>query len=751
MVSENAGNSQHQESRARIVIVSNRLSTTVTKDTQGLHFSPSVGGLATGLATLSGEYNIHWVGWPGIAREHLTNAEKDKITKEQTNTHSVFLSSRQIEDFYEGFANKTLWPLFHYFPSSVVYKDRFWDSYRQVNEEFCNKVASMASPDDCIWVHDYHLMLLPKMLRDKMPDAKIGFFLHIPFPSSEIFRMLPWRREILDGLLGADLVGFHTYDYVSHFLNSASRIAGFEHSTGALTVDNRFVKAEVFPMGIDYEKYSQASKSPVAKQYTDEIRQRVGNRKIIISIDRLDYTKGIVERLDAYERFLERNPEYKEKVTLILLAVPSRQRVETYIRLRERIERLISKINGENGTIGWVPVWYLYRSAPFEQLVALYSVADVALLTPLRDGMNLIAKEFIAARTDGSGVLVLSEMAGAASELGEAIIVNPQDINATAKALADALKMPLEEQIFRNTSMQQRLSRYTVKRWVADFIDTLKSVKIMQHQLSVNLLTQKNRNDLIERYQKSTRRLLLLDYDGTLVGFAGRPEEARPGDELVSILKRLASDPANAVVIISGRDRHTLKNLLGSLGVSLVAEHGAWFCRPGQQWQELDQFKSDWKQVVLPVLQLFCDRTPGTYVEEKDFSLVWHYRRANAEMADVRIKELKGAVSNLIKNLGVGIYEGNKIIEVKNTGISKGRITEQWLKSAAWDFILAAGDDFTDEQMFAVLPPDAVSIKIGLSISKARFNVDTVRDFRTLLKTLAGTISVPNVVSNASA
>ena len=712
----------NKETRGRLIIVANRLPVTVTKDAKGLHFQNSVGGLATGLASVSADHNIYWVGWPGIAADDLNDSEKEQITNKLTekSTHSIFLSKEQIENFYEGFANKTIWPLFHYFPTTAIYEDRYWQSYRQVNEEFCKTVVGQVGPEDYIWVHDYHLMLLPGMLREKLPAAKIGFFLHIPFPSFELFRLLPWRREILDGILGADLVGFHTYDYVTHFLNSAARIAGYEHSMGTISVDTRIAKAEVFPMGIDYDKYSQASKGDSVQKYADEIRQRVGNRKIIVSIDRLDYTKGIVERLEAYELFLKENPNYKGKVTLVLLAVPSREHVDSYVQMREHLERLVGKINGEQGTIGWIPIWYLYRSAPFEQLVALYTVADVMLLTPLRDGMNLIAKEFIAARPDGTGVLVLSETAGAASELGEAVIINAQDKRAVARAIVESLEMPAEEQIARNRSMQWRLSRYTVGRWVADFIDTLNGVKEMQHQLAVNLLTEKSKRDFVERFKKSRRRLLLLDYDGTLVGFANRPELARPDDELIAILKKLASDKANEVVIISGRDKITLKNLVGNLGVSLVAEHGAWFCRPNQDWKELDQFKSDWKQVVLPVLQLFCDRTPGAFVEEKDFSLVWHYRRANPQMANVRIKELKDAVSNLIKNLGVGIYEGNKIIEVKNTGISKGRITEMWLKAAEWDFILAAGDDFTDEDMFAVLPPDAFSIKIGLHLSKGK-------------------------------
>ncbi len=745
MASLKTDNQDHGKPDSRLITVSNRLPVTITKDSKGLHFQDSVGGLATGLASLSATYQICWVGWPGISIDELSDSEKEQVVNKlaDSRTCAVFLSKEQIEDFYEGFANKTIWPLFHYFPLNTVFEDRYWQSYQQVNEEFCRAVLDITGPDDCIWVHDYHLMLLPKLIRDKLPNAKIGFFLHIPFPSFEMFRLLPWRREILEGILGADLIGFHTYDYATHFLNSAARIAGVEHSMGTLTVGNRLVKVDAFPMGINYDKYSQAPHDSKVQQYASEIRKKVGDRKIIISIDRLDYTKGIIERLEVFELFLAQNPHYEGKVTLILLAVPSRAYVESYMQLRKRLERLIAKINGEHGTVGWMPIWYLYRAVPFEQLIALYTIADVAMVTPLRDGMNLIAKEFVAARVDGTGVLVLSEMAGASSELGEAVMVNAHDKHAVVQALADALELRQDEQIERNRSMQQRLSRYTVQRWAADFIEILNNVKGAQHKLSVNMLTEPGKQRLIERYRNSRRRLLLLDYDGTLVPFAGRPDKARPDDELITVLSKLAADNSNEIVVISGRDRHTLKNWLGGIGVSLVAEHGAWFCYPNQDWRMVEQFASEWKQVVRPVLQMFSDRTPGTFVEEKDFSLVWHYRRANQEMVEVRISELKNAISNLTKNLGVGVYEGNKVVEVKNAGISKGHVTELWLKSDEWDFILAAGDDFTDEDMFAVLPRAAYSIKMGLSISKAQFNLDGVRDFRLLLKRLSDVTVLP--------
>jgi len=551
-----------------------------------------------------------------------------------------------------------------------------------------------------------------------------------------MFRLLPWRKEILQGLLGADLIGFHTYDYVKHFLSSTARIAGTEHSMGALAVDDRIVKADAFPMGIDYNIYSRAVEKPAVKKRLSTIRKKVGDRRIIISIDRLDYTKGIIQRLEAFDLFLTQNPEYKEKVTLILVAVPSRIGVEDYAELRRRLEGLVGRINGEHGALGWMPVWYLYRFLPFEGITALYNAADVALVTPLRDGMNLIAKEFVATKTEGSGVLILSEMAGAASELGEALIVNAHNKQEIINAIKEALEMSPDEQAERNCLMQGRLRRYTVTRWADDFLETLSGVKKTQTELSVHKLAEPIRKKLLADYNKSSKRLFFLDYDGTLIGFAGRPEKAVPDEQLWSLLKSLVEEKQNEVVIISGRDRDTLSYWLGDTRASLIAEHGAWIKAKDQDWRLIGPLRNDWKDTIRPILELYADRTPGSSMEEKDFSLVWHYRRAAPELASLRLQELRDAVLNLTENLDIGVFEGSKILEVKNIGISKGHAAERFLAKENWNFILAAGDDYTDEDMFSVLPKNAYSIKVGYGISKARFNLDSVNELRLLLEQL---------------
>ena len=378
----------------------------------------------------------------------------------------------------------TVLSLFHYGPLYAVYSKDLWQAYERVNEAFVEAVVEVAKDGDIIWVHDYHLMLLPKLIRERLPKATIGFFLHIPFPSFETFRLLPWRKQILNGLLGADLIGFHTYDYTRHFLDSVHRLLGYEAVTGLITTTDQISKTDAFPMGIDYERFSSTARGRIVHAQISKFRRRLGDRKVILSIDRLDYTKGIPQRLEAFNLFLTRNPQYRDRLVLIIVVVPSRTRVGQYALLKKQVDELIGQINGSDGPICWTPILYLYRSLLFPLLFSLYSMADVALVTPLRDGMNLIAKEYIATKTDGKGVLVLSETTGAAKELGEAIIINVNNQEEIAQALEEALAMPEEEQIERNRILQKRLERYNVVRWADESINALLCVKKLQKEMA---------------------------------------------------------------------------------------------------------------------------------------------------------------------------------------------------------------------------------------------------------------------------
>jgi trehalose 6-phosphate synthase/phosphatase len=697
-----------------------------------------MGGLATGLRSFYKSYKSIWIGWPGILAESIQNEKREKIELDLLSEHQcipLFLSRGDIKNFYHGFCNKTIWPLFHYFPNSTVYNENLWQTYKRVNEKFCDLVIQHANTEDTIWIHDYQLLLLPNLLREKLPRVKIGFFLHIPFPSFEIFRILPWRKEILEGMCGSDLIGFHTYDYVRHFLSSVRRLLGYEHTIGQLFTEKRVVRADIFPMGINYDQYKDASKDEQVRREISRIEKKLGDRKIILSVDRLDYTKGIIHRLRAFDHFLKHHSEYHGKVTLVLVAVPSRTSVDTYVQLKKELDEYIGRINGKYGHIGWVPVWYFYRALPFHTLTALYALSDVALITPLRDGMNLIAKEYIATRGDRGGTLVLSGMAGAAHELSESLIVNPHNIEQVAAAIQEALEMPMEEENRRNSLMQSRLKRYDVVRWAQDFIERLDAVFAFQKSFYERRLTATHKKKLVDQYKNAKRRLLLLDYDGTLVSFASKPGGAAPDAEIIEYLSRLSK--RNEIVMVSGRERKTLIKWFGSLNIGLIAEHGVWLREKSTEWHEVASLRDDWKDEVRPILELYMDRTPGTLIEEKTFSLVWHYRMADPDLAMIRANELKETLINLTENLNIGILEGNKLIEVKTAGITKGNAALHWISRKDWDFILAIGDDVTDEDTFGVLPKDAYSLKVGLGLSKARFNVLEVSEVRQLLKELS--------------
>ncbi|MBN2011217.1 bifunctional alpha,alpha-trehalose-phosphate synthase (UDP-forming)/trehalose-phosphatase [candidate division KSB1 bacterium] len=723
---------------SRTIIVSNRLPVNVSKRDGSLHFSQSMGGLATGLASFYKSHGSLWLGWSGYITSKID--EKKYITERlnKDHMHPVFLTRHQIESYYEGFSNNTIWPLFHYFTEHTVYDKSTWEYYKLVNKLFFEEVKHIIKPGDTIWVHDYQLMLLPGMIRQEFPDVRIGFFLHIPFPSFELFRTLPWRNYILEGILGADLIGFHTYDYVRHFLSATSRLLGLEHTLGKIHMDGRIVKIDSFPMGIDYDKFANACNDQYVQKEIDRITKNLQNQTVILSIDRLDYTKAIPQRLRAFEIFLENNPQYYEKIKLILVAVPSRSKVEHYQNLKIEVDELVGRINGNYGRLGWTPIWYLFRGLRFPILTALYNVADIALVTPFRDGMNLIAKEYIASKTCHPGVLILSEMAGAADELGEAIRINPNDIESIRQALEQALEIPHDEQIQRNQEMQSKLKRYDIHRWANDFVGSLNEIRDQQLKATAKLINTQVRRKIVDHYKKSSSRLIFLDYDGTLVSFQKSPDRATPDSQLIQLLQSLASDQSNEVVIISGRDKETLDAWFGELPLNLVAEHGAWLRETGQKWTTIESLKQDWKKDIFPIMQLFEDRTPGSLLERKTFSLAWHYRKADPGLGEMRARELVDTLSYMTSNMDLQILEGSKVIEVKNIGINKGRAALKWIVRQEWEFIFAVGDDWTDEDMFQVIPDHQYAVKVGLSATKANYNIRKTHDVRTLLNALIG-------------
>jgi trehalose 6-phosphate synthase/phosphatase len=724
----------------RLIIVSNRLPIRVKRTPDGFTYRQSVGGLATGLSAIYGDRNVRWLGWPGVAtRDEKAKAEIERCLRKQYNCQPLFIPRRDFDGFYGGLSNGCLWPLFHYFTGNVSYDPKEWRAYEKVNRLFRDKLVEMARPGDRFWIHDYHLLLLPGMLREKLPDAPIGFFLHIPFPSFEILRMMPWRERILEGMLGADLIGFHTYSYARHFLSSLLRLMGLENEFGRTLVGERPVKIDIFPLGVDAEHFAAMHERPDVRGHLADLRAKTEQRKVILSVDRLDFTKGIIERLRAYECFLEHHPEWSDRVVLILLCVPSRTNVPEYAALKRRVDEVVGNINGRFARPGWDPIWYLYRSLPVEELSALYLAADVAIVTPLRDGMNLISKEYIATRTDGTGVLILSETAGSAEELGEAIIVNPRNVEGAAKAIHRALTMPQHAQQARNQRLLARVNQYDNAQWAGDFLGQLEAVVRERPMYRRDRFIEATCRGMVKDYRRAERRLLLLDYDGTLVPFSDRPEGATPDEEIKALLSALVKDARNTVVVVSGRSHASLWRWLGDVGVDLVAEHGARWRRHGDAWKlSPGAVREDWRRSIRPVLEVFASRTPGAYLEDKETALVWHYRTADPELGAQRALELNGILQSYVINTPLHVIQGAKQLEVKSGDVNKGRAVRRWLRRRpAHDFILAIGDDATDEDMFRALPARAWTIKVGLAASLgAKFFVRDVAEARKVLRRL---------------
>lgn len=731
----------------RLVIVSNRLPFSVMQEGEKIAFHESAGGLVTGLSSFlaslgqegSAAARHLWIGWPGGTVDPSLHAAVKTEALQQYNCFPVFLSQEDMDQFYLGFCNRTIWPLFHYFPTITEFQEAMWQQYVKVNESFSDAVLEVVHENDLVWVHDYHLMLLPRLLKQKAPSLQVGFFLHIPFPSFEVFRLLPgvWRRDILEGLSGADLLGFHTYEYTQHFLQCVLRILGHEHTMGQIMTSDRMVKVETFPMGIHYERFHEAAVSPKVQDEARNLRETLKTSRVILSVDRLDYTKGILHRLQAFEILLERHPELAGEVVLLMVVVPSRIGVDQYELMKKQIEESVGGINGRFGSVNWTPVIYQYRHVPFESLVALYAVSDVCLVTPLRDGMNLVAKEYVASRDEAGGVLILSEMAGAAKELGEAIIINPNNREEIAAAMKQALEMPADEQRQNIQLMQNRIRRYNVTRWARDFVRELIATADAQAVFCAKLLPAAVRHSMIKEYAVSAGRVLFLDYDGTLVSFARRPSLARPTPELLAVLDALAADSATTVVIISGRDRNTLEQWFGHMRLGLVAEHGSWVRDLQQDWKLTKQLTNDWKVSLRPILELYADRLPGSMVEEKQSSLVWHYRAADPEQGRMLARELTDHLVTYTANADIQVMRGHKVIEIRTAGVNKGTACEHFLADREFSFVLATGDDWTDEDMFNVMPPDAFSIKVGIANTRARYNVRSPRDVVELLHEFA--------------
>jgi len=712
----------HQKNSMKIIIIANRLPVRIERKDEQFSIERSEGGLATGLGSLEIEAEKYWIGWPGIHTDD--EKEKSEITDKlhELHFHPVFLSAEQIENYYEGYSNSTIWPLCHYFFSFIAYRADYWEAYKQVNALFCSEALSFIEDDDIVWVQDYQLMLLPGMLREEKPNASIGYFHHIPFPSYELFRVLPEREEVLEGLLGADLIGFHTHDYMRHFISAIYRVLDLNCTLDEVTLQERIVHVDAFPMGINYELYHNAPTLPEVKKKAGMLRNELGDRTVILSVDRLDYSKGILHRLTGFSQFLQNNPEYHEKVSLAMIVVPSRDNVDIYADLKTKIDQAIGEINGKYSRLGWTPILYFYRSFAFDELMAMYDISDIALVTPLRDGMNLVAKEYLASKCNKPGVLILSEMAGAAIELQDAIIINPNDTDQIENAILQALKMPEEEKTKRLQKMQKKISRRNVKKWANDFVTELQSIKAQNKDILQKIVGKRQLSQIKSAYDEASSRLLLLDYDGTLSPFVENPEDAVPSVRLLEMLQDMIADKKNKVVINSGRNHQILDKWFEGLNLDFAAEHGIFYKQNGKWHKNLEK-EVAWDDEIMDIMQHTIDKTPRSYLEQKDASLVWHYRKVDVWLAELRTQQLINALIGPCTRLNLQIVPGNKIVEIKPPDFNKGSETLRRLEQQPYDFVMAIGDDTTDEDMFRVLPPDGISIKVGNFSAAAKYRI----------------------------
>lgn len=720
---------------SKTIIVSNRLPVRITQENDELTFLPSEGGLATGLGSIYQKGKNIWIGWPGMTIEESRQHEISSSLEEMSLV-PVFLEDDEIKGYYEGFSNELLWPIFHYTSTYAHYDPESWDMYVHVNKKFRDVILQHLEPGDTLWIHDYQLLLLPGLVREMQPDVTIAFFQHIPFPSQEIFRLIPWRKELLTGMLGADLIGFHTFDDVRHFISAATHLLSIKVDANLLMVGNRPVAVEPFPMGIDCDKFSELSNDPKVIEEIKSLKEHYDGQKLILSIDRLDYSKGIIQRLEAYKLFLEENPEYHHRIVFYMIVVPSRDTVPEYLRLKDDIDRLVGNINAHYRSFDWNPIAYFYKGFPLETLSALYNIADVCMISSLRDGMNLVSKEYVASRNDNKGVLILSEMAGASKELIDAIIINPTNTFEVKEAIEMALKMPKKEVMERMKAMRLMVFKFNINHWVRIFMKRLEEIKQIQKSMKAKSLKAEVKSEVLNAYQKAKNRLLILDYDGTLVDFKKQIDQASPDTKLYQLLDQLGNNSKNHLAIISGRNHETMETWFGQKKYNLIAEHGAWIKRD-QEWEHIPGLSNAWKEEVHLLMDAFSDRTPGSFVEEKSYSLVWHYRNVQKGLGALRGNELMDNLRYMTAPHGLQLLSGNKVIEVKNTEVNKGKSTLKLMDQDDYDFILAIGDDYTDEDIFKALPDDAISIKVGTDISAARYFVEDYKEVRSLLDELS--------------
>ncbi|CAO3702779.1 unnamed protein product [Rhizopus stolonifer] len=673
-----------------------------------------------GIRSLIHEWETQCVGWTGqIYEEDMSRCEMDSLNDQEKqemfeqlqqkhNCIPLFLNNDSVSGHYHGYCKTLLWPLFNYIVWNDATDGRIekiqWDTYEQVNQKYADLAVESYREGDTIWIHDYHLLLVPNMIRKKLPKAHIGLFLHSPFPSSEIFRCLPKRQEILKGMLAANLVGFQTYANARHFISTCTRVLGYEASPEGVEYDGHFCHVGTFPIGIDVEAVDERRKGEEVTPKINAIADMYSDKKILVGRDKLDLVQGVLQKLAAFEKFLLDYPEWKNKV--VLIQVTDSPSSADNIKNEHRVSEMVAHINGTYGSLEFIPVHHYYHQIQIDEYYALLSSADAALITSIRDGMNTTSFEYVMCQQEKRGPLIVSELTGTAGSMGSALLVNPWDYSGVAKAINDALVMSKDEKLTRHMQLLAHVKSNTTSFWAHSFVKTLIQTCLLSEQS--NNTPRLKLDYLQEHYQRSNKRLLCFDYDGTLTPIQKTPMAAVPPKDMLEYLEKLCQDPLNEVWIISGRDENALTHWLGHIeNLGLSAEHGSFMRYPlSKKWINLmEHFDMSWKNDVLEIFTYYTERTAGSFIEHKRCAITWHYRLADPEYGAFQAKECQNHLEQaILSKFPLEVLVGKKNLEVRPAMVNKGEILKRLLSSSTpFDFVMCCGDDRTDEDMFKTL------------------------------------------------
>ena len=720
---------------SRCLLVSNRLP--LAYNSQLNIFTPSSGGLVSAIKGLDPDKVGFEFEWMGIMTDDI---QSDKINSLKTSpvgnlpSHPIIVPKKKYDLYYNSYSNNVLWPLFHYERSMVRHSLEGWEAYKDVNHLVAEAIIKEAKDDDTIWVHDFQLMLVPGLVKDKRPKLKIGFFLHIPFPSSEIFRELPQRKEILSSLIRCDLVGFHDLSYLNHFRSSIQRVLGEVPSSEKMF--------GVYPISIDTQNFMSLAKKSETEEFIQKYAAYKKEMKWILGVDRLDYIKGLLLKLRAFRAFLKRYPEEREKVQMVQIVIPSRTDVPEYKELKRQIEQLVSRINGEYGTPAYTPVLYLYHSVSEAELSALYQLSEVLHIGSRRDGMNLVSLEYIVSQNlENPGVVLLSEFAGAHSTLSYAVSINPWNIHDTAQKIKESLHHPLTKRQHEMKAMQEFLVNYNSSDWAKIFLRDLTRESVQPEESQI--LSMDGKFEWMADL-KDKNILFFCDLDGTLAPISSLPQNVKLADHTIELLQSISEKDNCEFVVVSGRDKEFLEEQFidNDMSIPLAACHGAYSYSPNDnKWHSLISYDSNkWRGTVLEILKLYELRTPESFIEDKGHAIVWHYRNSPREFADFLANKLFFELEEALISQPVQVSIGKKIVEVKSIQANKGYFVQQWLQKEKKlpDVVVAIGDDTTDEDMFGVLQDrkdiSPFCIKVGKEKTHAHYFIQEQKSVNLFLE-----------------